>query len=276
MVNIPNETSLSKTNFSFASGLQSKISSWLRMGACDCFPHSVLGPHLFWTCMCTPCIYCYSMWFHLCISPVVSVRHRFLGVIDLMYRGVASTWFHVWTWANISVHIYLEVRDQHQLSFSNTSSFLRQGLSLNMNPVICIDWLVCKVQESICLHIPSPGMTDASTLLTEPSPQLLKILLLNSSFNSLANLIAWILLLWICELLRNYGAFLFHRSCGSKLQFVYLLELIFYWFHGNILMDSLLFVMESPVLTQEIESQHQYQKIIKQNTNFQVVKKLGW
>ena len=105
------------------------------MGACDCFTHSVLGLHLFWTCMCRPCIYCYNLWFHLCISPDVFISHCFLGVIYLVYRVVVSICSHVWTWANLSVHIYLEVRDQHQPSFSNIPSFLRQGLSLNMNPM---------------------------------------------------------------------------------------------------------------------------------------------
>lgn len=38
-------------------------------------------------------------------------------------------------------------------------------------------------------------------------------------------------------------------------------------------MDILLFVMESPVLAQEIESQHQYQKIIKTKHKFSSGKK---
>ena len=47
---IPCETPLEKTNYSFVSNYQLEIDSWLDTRACVCFPISVLGSHLAWTC----------------------------------------------------------------------------------------------------------------------------------------------------------------------------------------------------------------------------------
>jgi hypothetical protein len=70
VVYVPSKTSLETTSFSFASGCQLEMASWLGMG-----PHvmslSAPGPHLAWTCTGPVCAATVSVLDLLCLEGLV-------------------------------------------------------------------------------------------------------------------------------------------------------------------------------------------------------------
>ena len=104
MINIPTETPLDKTNFSFASRWQLQI-PFLGIRAQVHFPFSMLGPHLTWTCV-GPCLLPVHLWVNMCIGPAESQRHYFdksivktlslLQVFWLRFTYLPEPWEERW------------------------------------------------------------------------------------------------------------------------------------------------------------------------------------
>jgi hypothetical protein len=80
MVCTPSETLLEKTNFSFMTGCLLDIASGLGMWMCIHLIQISAGT-LSGLDLCRPCACCNSLWVHKCISPAVSRRPCFLGVL---------------------------------------------------------------------------------------------------------------------------------------------------------------------------------------------------
>lgn len=78
VINIPSDTLLVDTNFSFPSMYQFRIASWLWVELDVYYPFSVRGLCLIWICPGLPCVCCQSLWVH--DTAVTSGRHCFLGV----------------------------------------------------------------------------------------------------------------------------------------------------------------------------------------------------
>ena len=86
-----------ENGFFFASGYQLQLASWLGMGSCVCFP-SGLALHwpepgqVLWVLL-------QPLSVNVCISPVVSGRHCFLGVIQLWLLQSFWLLFGLGPWA---------------------------------------------------------------------------------------------------------------------------------------------------------------------------------
>lgn len=81
VVNVHNETPLENTNFSFSDGYLITDRFLVRsLNPPDLSAGTLPGLKL-----CRYCVCCYSLWVHMCSSPVVSGEHCFLGVIHHLW-----------------------------------------------------------------------------------------------------------------------------------------------------------------------------------------------
>jgi hypothetical protein len=81
----PNETSLEKTNFSFASGYQLKIASGLRMGVI--YPLSLLLYNPIWCKSIQDlCMMSHTLWNHMCIRSLCSLVSIPSGFYTLFFK----------------------------------------------------------------------------------------------------------------------------------------------------------------------------------------------